>query len=162
MKKTSNRTAVYPGTFDPVTYGHLDILKRACKLFDNVIISVSKSSSKNTIFTADERVKMIGKLIANFKNARVESFEGLLVDYAKKCDAGFIIRGLRSVPDFDYEFQMALTNRRISPDTDTVFLMPSEKYSFISSTLVREIALLGSDVSSFVPPSVARAIAKKF
>lgn len=162
MKKTSIRTAVYPGTFDPVTYGHLDILKRACKLFDNVIISVSKSSSKNTIFTADERVKMIGKLIANFKNARVESFEGLLVDYAKKCDAGFIIRGLRSVPDFDYEFQMALTNRRISPGTDTVFLMPSEKFSFISSTLVREIALLGSDVSSFVPPLVARAIAKKF
>lgn len=162
IKKKNTRTAIYPGTFDPMTLGHLDILKRAAGMFDKVIISVAAGSSKKTLFTIDERIGMIRKIISNIKNVSVKSFDGLLVDYAKNSNAGIIIRGIRSVSDFDFEFQMALTNKKLSPAIETVFLFPSEIYSYISSTLVREIALNGSDVSEFVPPIAAKEIKKKF
>jgi pantetheine-phosphate adenylyltransferase len=156
VKRQAKTIAIYPGTFDPVTLGHLDVLVRASRLFDNVIISVAKSSAKKTLFSLSERVKMIKDASANLKNVSVESFDGLLVKYAKAKKAGAIIRGLRAISDFEYEFQMALTNRKIAPDIETVFLMPGEKYSFISSTLVREAAKYGADVSSFVPAAAAK------
>ncbi len=158
----AKKTAIYPGTFDPVTFGHIDVLERAAKLFDEVIISVVKASSKNTLFTYEERVDMIKSVTSNIKNLKVTAFEGLLVDYAKSQNADVIIRGLRAVSDFEYEFQMALTNRKIAPDVETVFLMPGEKYSYISSTLVREIARYKGDVSAFVPKEVAEKLKSKF
>ncbi len=159
MPKT---TAIYPGTFDPLTYGHLDVLKRASKLFDEVIISVAKDSSKNAILSLDERISIIEEVIKGIDNCRVESFDGLLVNYAKEKNANVIVRGLRAISDFEYEFQMALTNRKIAENIETVFLMPGEKYSFISSTLVREIAKYGGDVNDFVPPGAGKVILAKF
>jgi pantetheine-phosphate adenylyltransferase len=158
----AERIAIYPGTFDPVTFGHLDVLERAAKLFDTVIISVAKSSSKSTLFSYTERVDMITSAAKGINNIRVAAFEGLLVDYAKSQGADSIIRGLRAVSDFEYEFQMALTNRKIASGIETVFLMPSEKYSYISSTLVREIAKYNGDVSAFVPEEVAGLLKQKF
>jgi pantetheine-phosphate adenylyltransferase len=158
----AERIAIYPGTFDPVTFGHLDVLERAAKLFDTVIISVAKSSSKSTLFSYTERVDMITSAAKGINNIRVAAFEGLLVDYAKSQGADSIIRGLRAVSDFEYEFQMALTNRKIASGIETVFLMPSEKYSYISSTLVREIAKYNGDVSAFVPGEVAGLLKQKF
>ncbi len=157
-----NKIAVYPGTFDPFTYGHLDILKRASKLFDRVIIAVSKSSSKKALFTIDERIKIIKPLTTKIKNVMVESFDGLLVNYVKSKKASVIIRGLRGFSDFEYETQMALTNRKIAEEIETVFLLPSEKYAFISSTLVKEIAANGGVLSDFVPGNAAKMILKKF
>ncbi len=154
--------AIYPGTFDPVTLGHLDVLKRACGLFYEVIISAAISSSKSTMFTIEERIEAIKLSASELKNCRVEKFEGLLVNYAMEKKASVIIRGLRAISDFEYEFQMALTNRKIAPDVETVFLMPGEKYSYISSTLVREVAKYGGDVSEFVPAEAAEMIRKKF
>jgi pantetheine-phosphate adenylyltransferase len=162
LKKKNNKIAVYPGTFDPLTFGHLDIIKRASVIFDNIIIAVAESSSKKTLFTADERVKMIMKVTPDIKNIKVESFKGLLVNYAERINAGIIIRGLRTVSDFDFEFRMALTNKKLSPAANTVFLMPSEKYFYISSTLVKEIAKNGENVSAFVPPKIAAELAKKY
>jgi pantetheine-phosphate adenylyltransferase len=159
MPKT---TAIYPGTFDPLTFGHLDVLQRASKLFDEVIISVAKSSAKSTMLSLDERVAVITSVISGLSNCRVESFEGLLVNYAKEKKANVIIRGLRAISDFEYEFQMALTNRKIAENIETVFLMPGEKYSFISSTLVREIAKYGGDVKDFVPVEAVKIIAEKY
>jgi pantetheine-phosphate adenylyltransferase len=158
----AERIAIYPGTFDPVTFGHLDVLERAAKLFDTVIISVAKSSTKNTLFSYAERVDMITSAAKGINNIRVAAFEGLLVDYAKSQGADSIIRGLRAISDFEFEFQMALTNRKIAPAIETVFLMPSEKYSYISSTLVREIAKYNGDVSAFVPEHVAGMLKQKF
>jgi len=154
--------AIYPGTFDPLTLGHLDVLKRACRLFDEVIISVAKSSSKNTLLTPEERIEVINESVKELKNCSVESFDGLLVNYAKEKKANVIIRGLRAISDFEFEFQMALTNRKIAENIETVFLMPGEKYSFISSTLVREIAKYGGDVSDFVPQGALKIIAAKY
>ncbi len=160
MTDKNKRIAIYPGTFDPVTYGHLDVLERASRLFDEVIISVSESSSKKTLLSVNRRLDLIKQVIRDFKNVSSDSFEGLLVNYAKSKKANVIIRGLRAISDFEYEFQMALTNRKIAPGIETVFLMPHEKYSYISSSLVREIVSLGGDVSSFVPPEVAEYIKK--
>lgn len=159
MPKT---TAIYPGTFDPLTYGHLDVLKRASKLFDEVIISVAKDSSKSALLSLDERTGIIEDVIKGIDNCRVESFDGLLVNFAKEKNANVIVRGLRAISDFEYEFQMALTNRKIAENIETVFLMPGEKYSFISSTLVREIAKYGGDVNDFVPPEAGKVILAKF
>lgn len=159
MPKTK---AIYPGTFDPLTLGHLDVLKRASNLFDEVIISVAKSSSKNTLLTIEERVAIINDSIKDISNCSAESFDGLLVNYAKSKNADVIIRGLRAISDFEYEFQLALTNRKIAENIETVFLMPGEKYSFISSTLVREIAKYGGDVKDFVPPEAERIIRSRF
>lgn len=159
---SKKRTAIYPGTFDPVTYGHIDVLQRAAKLFDHVIISVAKSSSKKTLFTAEERAAMILKASSGIKNISVDIFDGLLVKFAEKKRAIAVIRGLRAISDFEFEFQMALTNRKISAKVETIFLMPNEKFSYISSTLVKEIAVYSGQLKSFVPPHVAKELRKKF
>ncbi|RPI12832.1 MAG: pantetheine-phosphate adenylyltransferase [Ignavibacteriae bacterium] len=157
-----HKIAIYAGTFDPVTYGHIDVLERASLLFDKVIISVSASSSKKTIFTVEERLEMISDCVKNIPNVKVESFTGLLVEYAKRSNATAIVRGLRAISDFEYEFQMALTNRKIAENITTVFLMPNEKYTYLNSTLVREIASLGGDVSPFVPCNVLEKLNEKY
>jgi pantetheine-phosphate adenylyltransferase len=154
-------TAIYPGTFDPVTYGHLDVLDRASLLFNKVIISVAASSAKNTLFSVEERMELLRKVVKG-RNIEVDSFNNLLIQYAKDKKANVIIRGLRAVSDFEYEFQMALTNRKIEDEVTTVFLMPNEKYTYLNSTLVREIAKFHGDVSAFVPPVIRKALEKKF
>jgi pantetheine-phosphate adenylyltransferase len=153
------KIAVYPGTFDPVTFGHIDVLRRAARIFDKVIISVSESMAKNTLLTAQERVDLIRKSAKNIRNIEVDKFSGLLVKYAKKKKADAIIRGLRAISDFEYELQMALTNRKIWADVETVFFMPNEKFSFISSTLVKEIAANGGNLqlcSGLFPPLISK------
>lgn len=159
MKKI---TAIYPGTFDPVTNGHLDIIERASKLFDKVIITIAVNSSKKPLFTKDERMDMIKNVTKKFKNVSVDVFDGLLVSYAKKKKASVIIRGLRAISDFDYEFQIALTNRKLEPEVNTIFLMPSEKYSFLNSSLVRELASFKADVKQFVPDYVFKKLKDKY
>jgi pantetheine-phosphate adenylyltransferase len=156
------RTAIYAGTFDPVTFGHLDVLERASLLFDKVIIAVAASSSKKTVFTVDERINMIKDNIGHLENVEAKGFKGLLVNFAKENNASAIVRGLRAISDFEYEFQMALTNRKIEESVTTVFLMPNEKYTYLNSTLVREISMLGGDVSPFVPESVNKILKKKY
>jgi pantetheine-phosphate adenylyltransferase len=155
-------TAIYPGTFDPVTNGHLDIIERASKLFDKVIITIAVNSSKKPLFTKDERMDMIKSVTKRFKNVSVDVFDGLLVSYAKKKKASVIIRGLRAISDFDYEFQIALTNRKLEPEVNTIFLMPSEKYSFLNSSLVRELASFKADVRQFVPDYVFKKLKEKY
>lgn len=159
--KRSNKTAIYPGTFDPITLGHVDVIERASNIFDYVVVSVAGSSAKKTLFTVDERIEMITDSVEKFDNVRVTGFGGLLVNHAKSENAEIIIRGLRAVSDFEYEFQMALTNRKIAEDITTVFLMPNEKYTYLNSTLVREIASLGGDVSPFVSGFVLEKLKKK-
>lgn len=159
MKKI---TAIYPGTFDPVTNGHLDIIERASKLFDKVIITIAVNSSKKPLFTKDERMDMIKSVTKKFKNVSIDVFDGLLVSYAKKKKASVIIRGLRAISDFDYEFQIALTNRKLEPEVNTIFLMPSEKYSFLNSSLVRELASFKADVRQFVPDYVFKKLKEKY
>ena len=158
----NKKTAIYPGTFDPVTFGHIDVLERAAKIFDKVIISVAKSSSKDALFSIKERTELIKKVTVKLKNVEIDVFEGLLVKYAVKKNAGVIIRGLRAISDFEFEFQMALANRKISPEIETIFLMPNEKYSYISSTLVKEIGAYGGNLSSFVPKIVSEKLKEKF
>jgi pantetheine-phosphate adenylyltransferase len=153
MKKRTNR-AVYPGTFDPITRGHEDLVRRASTLFDEVIVAVADSRGKSPFFTFEERVAMARETLAPFDNVRVEGFSGLLMDFLHKHDAKIILRGLRAVSDFEYEFQMAGMNRNLFPDVETLFLTPAEQYMFISATMVREIASLGGDVSPFVNPIV--------
>jgi len=150
------RIAIYPGTFDPITYGHIDVVQRATAMFEKVIVLVARNSSKTPLFTDDERVQMIKEIFRKNNKVAVDGFEGLLVDYARKKKAAAIIRGLRAVSDFEYEFQMALTNRKLDSTIDTVFLVPDERYTYLNSTIVREIARLGGDVSDFVPPGIRR------
>jgi len=153
MKTRINR-AVYPGTFDPITRGHEDLVRRASTLFDEMIVAVADSRGKSPFFTVEERVAMARETLAPFNNVRVEGFSGLLMDFLHKHDAKIILRGLRAVSDFEYEFQMAGMNRNLFPDVETLFLTPAEQYMFISATMVREIASLGGDVSPFVNPIV--------
>ena len=156
------RIAVYPGTFDPVTNGHIDLVERSLRIFDNVIVAVAENPRKAPLFSIDERIAMLTKVTAKYKNVVIEGFDGLLVDYVKKKRAVGIIRGLRAVSDFEYELQMALMNRRLDNTIETVYLMPSEEYSFITSTIVREAASYGGDVSSLVPKVVVQMLRKMF
>ncbi len=160
-KKDVERIAIYPGTFDPITNGHVDVAARAAKLFDKVIVCVAVNASKTPLFSAEERVDMIKVAVKSIINIEVEKFDGLLVNYAIERKADAIVRGLRAVSDFEYEFQMALTNRKLSSDVDTVFLMPHEKYTYLNSTIVREIAKFGGDVTQFVPKHVKERLVQK-
>ncbi len=153
--------ALYAGTFDPITYGHLDVIKRATKLFDRVIIAVAASPSKKPLFSLEERIGLIESVIT-FSNVHVEGFSGLSVDFAINHQATVLLRGLRTVTDFDYEFQMASMNRQMNPEIESVFLLPAEPYRAISSTLVREVASLNKDVTAFVPEAIAKALKQKF
>jgi len=153
--------ALYPGSFDPITYGHIDLIKRATQIFDEVIVAVAHNLHKAPLFSLDERLAMLKESTVDIKNIRIESFDGLVVDYAHKKKIQVIIRGLRMISDFEYEFQMALTNRRLAEDVETIFLMPSEAYSYLSSTLLKEAASLGADLSSFVPDAVAQRLKKR-
>jgi pantetheine-phosphate adenylyltransferase len=156
------KIAIYPGTFDPITNGHLDIIERAVKMFETVVVTIARNSAKNPLFSDEERLDMIREATKGMKQVEVDSFEGLLVNYAKKREAAAVLRGLRAISDFEYEFQLALTNRKLNDNVETVFLMPSERYTYLNSTIVREIARLGGDVSDFVPPVVKKAFDKKF
>jgi len=154
--------AIYPGTFDPITDGHLDLILRASKLFSEVIVAIATNQGKAPLFTVDERVEMAEEVTAKLSNVKIIGFSNLLVDCAKEYDADVVLRGLRAVSDFEYEFQMAGMNRRLSPELETMFLTPAEQYEFISSSMIREIAKLNGDVSSFVPKCVEERLIKKF
>ena len=156
-----NQITVYPGTFDPVTYGHIDVVKRVAALYDRVYVAVAVSERKDTLFTVEERVAMLKEAVSECKNVEVESFDGLVVDYALGKSAKVVIRGIRMISDFEYEFQMALTNRQLQPQVETVFMMPNAAYSYLSSRLIKEIAELGADVSKFVPPHVEEQLKGK-
>ena len=156
------KMAVYPGTFDPLTLGHVDVVHRAARLFERLILAVAVSARKDTLFSIEERMAMARSLAETMPNVEAVEFNGLLVDYVRQIGARVIIRGLRAFSDFEYEFQMALTNRKMAPDVEVLFMMPRESYSYISSSVVREIASLGGDTSKFVPPFVYTALKKKF
>jgi pantetheine-phosphate adenylyltransferase len=155
------RTAIYPGSFDPLTNGHLDVAQRAAKLFDRVIVAVAKNESKNPLFTLEEREALVKQSVAHLPNVRTDSFDGLLVEYVAARKAKAIVRGLRAVSDFEFEFQLALMNRKLDEHIETIFMMPKDTYTFLSSRIVKEIARLGGDVSSFVPAHVQAALLKK-
>ncbi|MCF6189052.1 MAG: pantetheine-phosphate adenylyltransferase [Cocleimonas sp.] len=152
------KTAIYPGTFDPITNGHIDLVQRAAKLFDTVIVAIAASSKKNPKFSLEERIELAQKVLVDCPNVSVKGFNVLLIDFAHQQNATVLIRGLRAVSDFEYEFQLASMNRSLAPDLESVFLMPADEYSFISSSLVKEVAALGGDVSKFVHPIVYKAL----
>jgi pantetheine-phosphate adenylyltransferase len=156
------KTAIYPGTFDPITNGHLSILNRALKIFDKLIVAILVNPQKLALFSLDERLAMIKETLKNKKNVLVESFDGLLVDYAVQNDANVIVRGLRALSDFEFEFQMALMNRKLNRDVQSIFLMTDYKWFYISSTIIKEAASLGGDISGLVPPIVNRKLREKF
>jgi len=159
MKK--KRIAVYPGSFDPVTNGHIDVIKRAIQLFDRVIVTVIDNATKNVLFSVDERMEMLRAVTRGLSGVVVSHFDGLLVDYVKKRRAKVIIRGLRAVSDFEYEFQIALTNRKLAPDIETVFLMPAESYTYLSSSIVKEVVSLNGSVKGFVPRQIEARLRRK-
>jgi pantetheine-phosphate adenylyltransferase len=152
---------LYPGSFDPITNGHVDIIERSLKVFDEIVVAVLENPKKDALFSTKERVDMIRHLFARQDNVSVRSFQGLLVDFARREKIGVVIRGLRAISDFEYELQMALMNRNLSPDIETFFMMPNVKYSFLSSNLVREVVMLGGSVDNFVPELVARRLQDK-
>lgn len=154
--------AVYPGTFDPVTNGHIDLVERSLRIFDEVVVAIAENPKKTPLFNLEERIAMFKAVTARFQNVLIEGFDGLLVDYVRKKNAVAIIRGLRAVSDFEYEMQMALMNRRLDHNIETVFMMPNEAYSFITSTIVKEAASYGGDVSSLVPQAVVEKLRKKY
>ena len=156
------RRAIYPGSFDPVTNGHLDVIERARKLFDEVIVAVAHNDEKQPLFTFQERLDLLQETVGKIDNVRISQFGGLLVEFAVEQKAVAVIRGLRAVSDFEFEFQMALMNRKLEAAVETIFLMPKEDYTYLSSRIIKEMARLGGDVSSFVPACVARALGKKF
>jgi pantetheine-phosphate adenylyltransferase len=150
--------AVYAGTFDPITYGHVDLVQRAASIFDRIIVAIAASAAKKPLLSLEERVGLTADVLKNHKNVEVAGFDSLLLDFVKMHEANVILRGLRTVTDFDYEFQLASMNRHLNPEIESIFLMPAENYMYISSSLVREIASLGGDVSAFVPDQVAKAL----
>lgn len=157
------KKAIYPGSYDPITYGHIDIIRRASLIFDELIVAVLDNRSKHSLFSVDERVKMVREAVKDFKNVKVESYEGLLVDYAKATDARVIIRGLRAVTDFEYELQMAQTNSKLSDgDVETICLITDLKYAYLSSSTVKEVASFGGDISKFVTPEVKKLVEEKY
>lgn len=158
----SQIVAIYPGTFDPITNGHVDIIERACRMFDRVVVAIAANNKKEPLFELDKRIDLAQQAVHNLSNASVAGFDNLLVRFAKNQGANVILRGLRAVSDFDYEFQLATMNRAIDADIETIFLTPAEHYSYLSSSLVREIARLGGDIKHFVPSSVASALYQKY
>ena len=161
MTDTDKKIAIYPGTFDPITNGHIDLIQRAAKMFDEVVVAIASSSKKNPRFTLEQRIDMAEKVLVDCTNVRVKGFQVLLVDFAKQENARILIRGLRAISDFEYEFQLASMNRNLAPDIESLFLMPADEYSFISSSLVKEVASLGGDISNFVHPLVNKALKTK-
>ena len=155
------RTAIYPGSFDPFTNGHLDIVQRAIKLFDTVIVAVANNEGKKPLFTLDERVALVKKSVRGFPNVKVDSFNGLLVNYVEERGGQAVIRGLRAISDFEFEFQLALMNRKLNERVETIFMMPKETYTFLSSRIIKEIARLGGDIRAFVPTHVEAALKRK-
>jgi pantetheine-phosphate adenylyltransferase len=153
---------IYPGSFDPITNGHLDVINRAATLFDEVVVAVAYNDQKLGLFTADERLALIREVSSTMPKVRIAQFDGLLMNFARSQEATAVVRGLRAVSDFEFEFQMALMNRKLEPQIETIFLMPAEKYTYLSSRIVKEIARLGGDVGAFVPVSVARALREKY
>jgi pantetheine-phosphate adenylyltransferase len=156
------RTVIYPGSFDPLTNGHLDVIQRAAKLFDRVIVAVAVNDQKRPLFTLRERVTMVGKAVGRWPHVEADSFNGLLMNYVEKRGAVAVVRGLRAVSDFEFEFQLALMNRKLNERIETIFMMPKDTYTFLSSRIVKEMARLGGDVSTFVPEHVRAALARKF
>ncbi|MCB2205473.1 pantetheine-phosphate adenylyltransferase [bacterium] len=156
------KTAVYPGSFDPVTYGHIDVLERATGIFDKVIVTVAKNSSKTPLFSTEQRVSLLQGALSHIPNVEVDTFDGLIVDYARKQGAVALVRGLRAVSDFEFEFQMALMNRKLENELATVFLMPHERFTYLNSSIVRELARHRTDVSDFVPDNVRAALEAQF
>jgi len=153
--------AIYPGTFDPVTYGHIDLIRRARKIFDEVIVAVAHNPGKAPLFTVEERVALLRRATRSLRGVTVDHFDSLVVDYARRRGTRVVIRGLRMLSDFEYEFQMALTNRKLSSAAETIFMMPSESFSYVSARLLKEAGALGADLSAFVPPFVAKALREK-
>ncbi|HLG43131.1 MAG TPA: pantetheine-phosphate adenylyltransferase [Planctomycetota bacterium] len=150
--------AIYPGSFDPFTNGHLDIVKRAAPLFERLIVAIGDNPAKQPLFEKDERIRLIKEIARPLKNVDVEAFDGLLVDYAKKRGAKVVVRGIRTISDFEYEYQMALTNKALAPDIETVFMVTSKEYAFVSAKLIKEAASLGGDIATFVPPEIAKVM----
>ena len=155
------RTVIYPGSFDPLTNGHLDVIERAAKLFDRVIVAVARNEGKHPLFTQAERLELVRRSVRKFSNVEADSFDCLLVDYVERRSAQAIVRGLRAVSDFEFEFQLALMNRKLNERIETIFMMPKDTYTFLSSRIIKEIARLDGDVNSFVPPHVRTALARK-
>jgi pantetheine-phosphate adenylyltransferase len=153
--------AIYPGSFDPLTNGHLDLIARAAKIFDHLVVAILRNSSKNPLFSVEERVAMLSEGIAEFSNVSVSTFDGLLIDFAREQRAHAVVRGIRAISDYEYEFQMAMMNRRLSPEVETIFLMPDAKYSFVSSRLVKEVYRLGGSVDGLVPKFVIERMHEK-
>ena len=156
------KTIVYPGTFDPITNGHIDLIERASKLFDKIIVAIASNQKKSPLFDIDERISLAGDCLQHLPSVEIKGFDYLLVNFVNDCEADAVMRGLRAVSDFEYEFQLANMNRALSPDIESIFLTPAEKFSYISSSLVREISSLKGDVSKFVPANVGDALIKKF
>jgi pantetheine-phosphate adenylyltransferase len=155
------RTAVYPGSFDPPTNGHLDIIRRGTRLFDRVVVAVLQNEGKSPLFEVDQRLELLGRVVEELPNVEIRSFSGLLVNFMKEVDANVVVRGIRAVSDFEYEFQMALMNRTLSPETETIFMMPAVEYTYVSSRLVKEVFKLGGDVSRLVPPLVLESLRQR-
>ena len=156
------KRAIYPGSFDPITFGHLDMIERSAKIVDELIVAVLRNNAKNPLFSIEERVSMLEEMTNELKNVRIESFDGLLMDYADTMEANLIIRGLRAVTDFEYELQIAQTNRIVNPKVDTMFLTTSLEYAYLSSTIVKEVAFYGGDISKFVPAQLMERIYAKY
>lgn len=155
------KTAVYPGTFDPITFGHIDLIERATRIFDQIIVAIAANKNKKPCFALEERINYASQVLKKYDSVKVMGFEMLLIDFMRQQNANIILRGMRVVSDFDYEFQLAGMNRHLAPDIESIFLMPAENYTYISSSFVREIAFLGGDVSQFVPEVIAKALKQK-